>query len=235
MDIIVTFIIVLLIGVLIYVLLYEAINSVPTKACDVCPVRNVHRMHDQKTTAAAKLDEIIRRNKILMAHLKKKYIEKGTDFNPDKSNKIDIIEVSPIYEEKFIKTPGYIQTRLEQLFKNYDENNIYEISPLNKLQATSYTENKKKLVFCLRQKIPDENGEYPFHDDNLLMYVVLHELAHMMNTEWDTTKDHGPDFWDLFRFLMINAHECNIYDPVNFNINNATYCGMQIKYTPYYV
>jgi hypothetical protein len=45
---------------------------------------------------------------------------------------------------------------------------------------------------------------------------------------------HDKDFWDNFKFILDNAVEIKIYDPVNYRANPQNYCGMNITDNPYY-
>ena len=67
----------------------------------------------------------------------------------------------------------------------------------------SYTINKEKVFLCLR----DKNGEY--YDMNILMFVLLHELAHCLST----TVGHDKNFNDIFDALLKKSAELKIYDP----------------------
>ena len=86
---------------------------------------------------------------------------------------------------------------------------------------TSYSINKKELVFCLKSKI-----NHKIHNLNLLMYVVIHEVAHLMNPEYG----HGELFKEIFNYLLNNAQSIGIYTPINFNLNPQEYCGMNINF-----
>jgi len=109
------------------------------------------------------------------------------------------------------------------LRKNYEKNNIYEISPNNITGQTSFLRNKSILVLCMRRK---DNGQ--LHDQNTMMYVILHELAHMVNTEWG----HEQDFWDKFHFLLQEAADIGVYVPEDYSKKPVKYCGLDIKYSP---
>jgi len=86
---------------------------------------------------------------------------------------------------------------------------------------TSYTINKgEKIVFCLRSKILDN-----VHDMNTLMYVVIHELAHVGCPEYG----HTPLFKKIFKFLLQQSIQIRIYQPVDYRINPQNYCGMTIN------
>jgi hypothetical protein len=76
----------------------------------------------------------------------------------------------------------------------------------------SYTINKKKIYMCLR----DENGDY--YHDNMLLFVVLHELAHVLCDEIG----HTNKFQQIFQVLLDDAVKLGIYDPEIEPVQN--YC-----------
>ena len=115
------------------------------------------------------------------------------------------------------------KTDVKRMKNNYNENNISESSPGN--TYTSYSINKgEKLVFCLRQK----DGSDELVDINTLMFVAIHELAHLM-TE---SIGHTPDFWNNMRFLLKVGIKLNVYKHQDFASNPEKYCGMTITDTP---
>lgn len=77
----------------------------------------------------------------------------------------------------------------------------------------SYTINKKKVYLCLK----DDNGEY--YDFNMLIYVSIHELSHVVCDEIG----HTPKFHRIFRDMLELAEQKNIYDSSIPIIKN--YCG----------
>ena len=91
--------------------------------------------------------------------------------------------------------------------------------------STSYSVNKgDKLVICLRCK---KTGK--FQDDNTILFVVLHELAHIMTK----SIGHKEEFWDNFRFLLKHSINAKIYKYQDFNSKPEPYCGIKITDTPY--
>ena len=62
------------------------------------------------------------------------------------------------------------------------------------------------------------------------MYVALHELSHIASV----SIGHNDEFWDNFKFIIIEAKKIQIYNPVDYKNNNARYCGMNITDNPYY-
>jgi len=91
--------------------------------------------------------------------------------------------------------------------------------------STSYSENKgEKIVVCIRDKKPP----YTFADENTVMFVLLHEMAHLM-TE---SMGHTPEFWSNFKKLLQDCMKNGEYTPTNYNQSPTEYCGMTISDTP---
>jgi len=92
---------------------------------------------------------------------------------------------------------------------------------------TSYSENKgQKIVVCLRDKT--KPPKYPLVDKNTIMFVMLHEMAHLM-TE---TIGHTQEFWANFKLILGDAVKVGIYHPVNYAHTPTPYCGMMITDSP---
>jgi hypothetical protein len=92
---------------------------------------------------------------------------------------------------------------------------------------TSYSENKgQRIVVCLRDKT--KPPQYPLIDKNTVMFVILHEMAHLM-TE---TIGHTQEFWNNFKRILGDAVSIGIYNPVNYAHQPTPYCGMTISDTP---
>jgi len=91
--------------------------------------------------------------------------------------------------------------------------------------STSYSENKgEKIVVCLRDKAPP----YPFVEENTVMFVLIHELAHLMTS----SVGHTPEFWTNMRKLLHECCQMGVYRAVNYSKNPVKYCGMTITDTP---
>ena len=76
-------------------------------------------------------------------------------------------------------------------------------------------------MLCLRQK--DE--EKSFVEKNVLLYVAIHELAHLMTDEIG----HTPKFWTNFRFLLTEAVDIGIYVKVDYSKKPADFCGIKVS------
>jgi hypothetical protein len=68
----------------------------------------------------------------------------------------------------------------------------------------SYTINKDKTFLC----VYDKNGDY--YPLNMLIYVLLHEISHSLNTK---DVGHTEAFHELFDDLLRQATSLGIYNP----------------------
>jgi len=110
---------------------------------------------------------------------------------------------------------------IDLLEKGFNNNRTTISEKLPKSNYTSYSINKgEDLVFCLKNKITNE-----FHDINTLMYVALHEMAHIGCPEIG----HGYLFQKIFKFLTLIAIELNLYKYQDYNTDPVEYCGMTIS------
>lgn len=115
---------------------------------------------------------------------------------------------------------------VQRLHDGFNPKQIMETLPTS--EYTAYSENKgEKLAFCLNVEKKDNNH---LIDENTLLFVAIHELSHI------ATKSigHKSEFWENFKFLLTEAKESNIYQPVDYKKKPQEYCGMKIKDNPYY-
>ena len=114
---------------------------------------------------------------------------------------------------------------VQRMVQKFNPTKISETLPTS--EYTAYSENKgEKLAFCLDKR---KNGT-TLIDINTLTFVAIHELAHIMTK----TEGHKQEFWENFKFLLEQAKDANIYQPVDYKKNNKSYCGMDITDNPYY-
>lgn len=105
----------------------------------------------------------------------------------------------------------------------YDKLQYTEFMENTENKYTSYSINKgEKLVFCLRDR--RERHKNKIHEHNLVMYVALHELAHIVTPEIGHTKL----FWKNFHELLDEAEKRQIFKKINFTNTPKHYCGMFI-------
>ena len=112
---------------------------------------------------------------------------------------------------------------IERLKKNFNPDAFSETTPDAKY--TSYSVNKgEKIVFCLRDKKEGEN----LVKENIMTFVSIHELAHLMTK----SIGHEPDFWANFKLLLKVSIDNGLYKNIDFNSTPKPYCGIQITDTP---
>ena len=118
------------------------------------------------------------------------------------------------------------ESNVKRLIKGYNPKKIYETLPTS--EFTAYSENKgEKLAFCLDT---EKNSQGRLIDMNTLMYVALHEVSHIATQ----SIGHNDEFWENFKFIITEAKEINIYNPIDYKKNPSRYCGMNISDNPYY-
>lgn len=110
----------------------------------------------------------------------------------------------------------------QRLVNNYNPDAISENTPDS--TYTSYSENKgQRIVFCIRAKKTNQ-----MVDLNTMMFVGIHELAHLMTK----SIGHTDEFWENMRVLLRIGIRLGIYDCKNYNIESKDYCGTKITDTP---
>jgi len=115
--------------------------------------------------------------------------------------------------------------RTIRLVEGFNPKKICETLPTSEL--TAFSENKgEKIAFCLNTT---KEGN-KLIDINTLTFVALHELSHVA-TE---SIGHKQDFWQNFKWILQNAKESGIYNPIDYKKNPQEYCGMKINDNPYY-
>jgi len=115
---------------------------------------------------------------------------------------------------------------IQRLVKGYNPKKVMETLPTS--EYTAYSENKgEKLAFCLNRKKKDDND---LIDESTLMFVAIHELSHIMTK----SIGHKSEFWDNFKFLLEEAKESGLHNPIDYKNKPQEYCGMNIHDNPYY-
>jgi predicted metal-dependent hydrolase len=113
--------------------------------------------------------------------------------------------------------------RVHRLVNKFKPEKISE--SLSSSKHTSYSVNKgEKIVFCIRTK----DKKQKLIKTNTMMFVAIHELAHVM-TE---SIGHTDEFWENMRFLLKVAIKNGLYKKQNFQKKPEPYCGTTITDTP---
>lgn len=154
----------------------------------------------------------------------KEYLVRNADNKQDAANMLakirrNIDKLSIHLASIIDKLPEY-REYIEQLERRIKNMVISESSADSKY--TSYSVNKgDEIVFCLRSK-RDTNK---LHDMNLVMYVALHELAHVACPEFG----HTLLFRQIFQVFTMEAMKIGIYSKIDFPSSPVEYCGMTIS------
>jgi hypothetical protein len=141
------------------------------------------------------------------------------------ANMIGEIEIIIGKFTKYLKNKYPFDDRIKRLVSNIKHTKYIE-SEFEK-QTSSFTINKGEMIsLCLRQKDKDKT----IHTMDTLMFVVIHELGHVI-TE---SEGHTQEWLDNFRFLLREAKNGGFYEPVNYSKKNMNYCGVDVTHNPYY-
>ncbi len=125
---------------------------------------------------------------------------------------------------KYVGANNASNPAVKRLVENFNPDKISETLPTS--EHTAYSENKgEKMAFCLNE---DKQGTRLI-DLSTLTFVAIHELAHLM-TE---SIGHKDEFWDNFKFLLKNAKESGVYEPVDYSKSPVQYCGTRIDENPF--
>lgn len=127
---------------------------------------------------------------------------------------------------KYVKEKHPENEGVKRLVAGFKSDHIMETLPTS--SYTAYSENKgEKIAFCLNS-VKDNNEN--LIDENTLTFVAIHELSHIMTL----SIGHKPEFWENFKFLLQNAKDAGLHNPIDYNKAPAEYCGMKITDNPYY-
>lgn len=150
---------------------------------------------------------------------------------PDKQAAADLMalvrqKLQLLYSYLQQKFPG--KPQVQQLVQNFqpNPNRFWEATP--DAEHTSYSVNKgEKVHLCLRQR---EGPNESLVDENIMVFVGLHEMAHVLTP----SLGHGPDFWNNFAWLLKQAEAVGIYKYQDFKSHPVAYCGLHITDSPSY-
>jgi len=142
---------------------------------------------------------------------------------------------------RHIKTKYPNNENVQLILSRYNPDNIIEHIPDWFNPEIAYTLFKgKTFAICVRDfyKVKSNKPKYfsrykgkVIDDLNTMTFVAIHELAHISTD----AIQHPIEFWLLFKFLLKEAVECNIYKPVNYRDYPVYYCkNMKINYNPLY-
>lgn len=150
------------------------------------------------------------------------YLVKNT---PNKQQKADTLAILFLKINKLLDYLKSNNIKLNKQTINYDKikntlNNSEIIENITN-SDTSYTINKgEKIIICLSNRKTDK-----IYDLNLLVYVLIHELSHIINSDYG----HGDKFKSIFAQLVKYAIDIGIYNYENYKKKPKEYCGLNLN------
>ncbi len=135
---------------------------------------------------------------------------------------LNITQLAEHLEKKY----GTSNDLVNNVLLRYNPDVIYESVPTWFNDGVAYTSGKGKSIYiCLR----DTHNNNVLHDINTIMFVALHELSHIATN----AVQHPKEFWQTFKFILIEAAEVGIYTPIDYSVTPTNYCNeMKITYNP---
>jgi predicted metal-dependent hydrolase len=162
---------------------------------------------------------------VISKHDQRKYLVRNLKDKDDAAKLLSIIREKLLGLIAHLKKMYPDDPRISRLQEKFDPDQLSESSANS--SYTSYSVNKgEKIVFCIRQRDEQEN----LLDLNTMIFVAIHELAHIM-TE---SVGHTHEFWDNMKFLLNHAmtDEVKIYQYQPYHRQPKPYCGTLISDTP---
>ena len=155
------------------------------------------------------------------------YIKSDLDKETDVNNTKDLIDgqTGGSAEKQTLERNMKLKLKedIDRLVSNFNPDAFSETTPDSKY--TSYSVNKgQQIVMCIRDK---KDGEH-IVKENIMTFVAIHELGHLMTK----SIGHDPDFWNNMRLLLKIAIDNGLYKNIDFNSTPKDYCGVKITDTP---
>lgn len=117
----------------------------------------------------------------------------------------------------------YLRTRNQKFYqKLYDE---YDWDDIREDSKETYTVGKGDSIHLFMR-----NGD-TIIPINELMFVVIHELAHIITPEYN----HTPQFWRNDLYLLNASISCGIYNPIDYSRSPFQYSkDILVNSNPYF-
>jgi hypothetical protein len=166
-----------------------------------------------------------KQEKVVSTYDKKTYLVQSL---PDKQKAADLLaQIGELLTKmsKYLEKMYPDDERTKRIVMNFNADKISEGTDRD--NYTSYSINKgESIVFCLRSR--DEHTKGKLVDLNTMMFVALHELAHVGSIGIG----HNDEFWTNFKWLLNEAIQIGIYKQQDFKTKPVEYCGINIESSP---
>jgi len=174
----------------------------------------------------------LKKDKYEMAYIessidKNKYLVRNMKDKQEAADRLANIRAKLLRLMKNLEQTYNDRPFVKQILKNFDANPERFTESTPDASYTSYSVNKgEKIFMCLRQRDDKEN----LVDDNILIFVALHEMSHIGTSSIGHTKE----FWNHFAWLLQKAEAIDIYKYQDFAAHPVEYCGVHITDSPKY-
>lgn len=174
----------------------------------------------------------LKKDKYEMAYIesaidKNKYLVRNMKDKQEAADRLANIRAKLLRLMKNLEQTYNDRPFVKQILKNFDANPDRFTESTPDASYTSYSVNKgEKIFMCLRQRDEKEN----LVDDNILIFVALHEMSHIGTASIGHTKE----FWNHFAWLLQKAEAINVYKYQDFAAHPVEYCGVHITDSPKY-
>lgn len=121
-------------------------------------------------------------------------------------------------EEKFPKDP-----RVQRLTDRFNVGSFQE-TRIDSSHTSFSVDKGEEIHLCLR----DKSDDFTLHKINTLMFVSLHELAHVASAN----QGHGEEFSKNFVWILKFATQIGIYQSIDYAAKNVNFCGETINSNP---
>jgi len=174
----------------------------------------------------------LKKDKYEMAYIesaidKNKYLVRNMKDKQEAADRLANIRAKLLRLMKNLEQTYNDRPFVKQILKNFDANPDRFTESTPDASYTSYSVNKgEKIFMCLRQRDEKEN----LVDDNILIFVALHEMSHIGTSSIGHTKE----FWNHFAWLLQKAEAIDVYKYQDFAAHPVEYCGVHITDSPKY-
>lgn len=164
---------------------------------------------------------------VILAFQIRKSKHRERNFAPNSAEKINkTIQRLKVILDDFISRLYHNNSHDKRIKRLYMRWMDKKTKILESIDKETYTINKgEKIYMCMRDY--SKNGKV--HSNlNLIVFVALHELGHIMTL----STHHTPEFWDNFEFLLHEASKMGYYTPVDYSYIPENYCAMVVNDNP---
>ena len=156
----------------------------------------------------------------------------NTNMAADKLSELNkfIIDFLRFVKNKYVTNDygeRYQKDFYKRMISNYNMDVIFENNPSPGEETSFVSDKGSEFGICLRDK---GNNSDKFHENNILQFVMLHELTHLGCLNYG----HGKEFWSMFKIVLNDAVESDLYTPVDYSKKPVNYCGLPVYYNPYF-